>query len=111
MRRPPQLGHHARPLHENGTRCSRAQPSHRNRATPCSNTPHVRNSRNSRSTNCGRPAPSPASATARRKVLQVLGDDLVEHGVLGVSGPVDRSREGPWPPARVPAPSGTMLRV
>jgi Binding-protein-dependent transport system inner membrane component len=65
--RPPQLGHHPRLLQENGTRCSRAQPSHRNRATPCSTTPHVRNSRNSRSTNCGRPAPSPASAAAPRK--------------------------------------------
>ena len=31
IRRPPQLGHHARPLHENGTRCSRAQPSDGNR--------------------------------------------------------------------------------
>ena len=29
--------------------------------------------------------------------LQVLGDDLVEHGVLGVSGPVDRSLEGHGP--------------
>jgi ribulose-5-phosphate 4-epimerase/fuculose-1-phosphate aldolase len=28
IRRPPQLGHHPRPLHENGTRCSRPQPSH-----------------------------------------------------------------------------------
>jgi len=28
MRRPPQLGHHPRPLQESGTRCSRAQPSH-----------------------------------------------------------------------------------
>jgi hypothetical protein len=27
----------------------------------------------------------------------VLGDDLVEHGVLGVSGPVDRSLEGHGP--------------
>jgi hypothetical protein len=34
----PQLGHHPRPLQENGTRCSRAQPSHQNRATPPSNT-------------------------------------------------------------------------
>jgi hypothetical protein len=24
----------------------------------------------------------------------VLGDDLMEHGVLGVAGPVDRSLEG-----------------
>ncbi len=31
--------------------------------------------------------------------LQVLGDDLVEHGVLGVSGPVDRSLEGHGPQA------------
>jgi hypothetical protein len=29
--------------------------------------------------------------------LQVLGDDLVEHGVLGVPGPVDRSLEGHCP--------------
>jgi len=29
--------------------------------------------------------------------LQVLGDDLVEHGVLGVAGPVDRSLEGHGP--------------
>jgi len=27
----------------------------------------------------------------------VLGDDLVEHGVLGVSGPVDRSLEAMAP--------------
>ena len=26
--------------------------------------------------------------------FQVLGDDLMEHGVLGVTGPVDRSLEG-----------------
>jgi hypothetical protein len=29
--------------------------------------------------------------------LQVLGDDLVEHGVLGVAGPVDPSLEGHGP--------------
>ena len=29
--------------------------------------------------------------------LQMLGDDLVEHGVLGVAGPVDRSLEGHGP--------------
>ena len=29
--------------------------------------------------------------------LQVLGDDLVEHGVLGIAGPVDRSLEGHGP--------------
>ena len=29
--------------------------------------------------------------------LQVLGDDLVEHGVLGVAGSVDRSLEGHGP--------------
>jgi hypothetical protein len=29
--------------------------------------------------------------------LQVLGDDLMEHGVLGVAGPVDRSLEGHGP--------------
>jgi len=37
--------------------------------------------------------------------LQVLGDDLVEHAVLGVAGPV-----GPWLPGGVKAPTGTMLR-
>ncbi len=26
--------------------------------------------------------------------FQVLGDDLMEHGVLGVAGPVDRSLDG-----------------
>jgi hypothetical protein len=29
--------------------------------------------------------------------LQVLGDDLVEHGVLGVAGPAGRSLEGHGP--------------
>jgi len=29
--------------------------------------------------------------------LQVLGDDLMEHGVLGVAGLVDRSLEGHGP--------------
>jgi hypothetical protein len=29
--------------------------------------------------------------------LQVLGDDLMEHGVLGVAGPVGRSLEGHGP--------------
>jgi hypothetical protein len=29
--------------------------------------------------------------------LQVLGDDLVEHGVRGITGPVDRSLEGHGP--------------
>ena len=32
--------------------------------------------------------------------LQVLGDDLMEHGVLGVAGPVDRSLEGHGPQVR-----------
>jgi hypothetical protein len=30
----------------------------------------------------------------------VLGDDLMEHGVLGVAGPVDRSLEGHGPQVR-----------
>jgi hypothetical protein len=29
--------------------------------------------------------------------LQVLGDDLVEHGVRGITGPVDRSLKGHGP--------------
>jgi hypothetical protein len=29
--------------------------------------------------------------------LQVLGDDLMEHGVLGVAGSADRSLEGHGP--------------
>ena len=36
-------------------------------------------------------------ASLRRRAqegFQVLGDDLMEHGVLGVAGPVDRSLEG-----------------
>jgi hypothetical protein len=40
----------------------------------------------------------------------VLGDDLVEHGVLGVAGLVDRSLEGHGPQVGVKAPTGTMLR-
>jgi hypothetical protein len=32
--------------------------------------------------------------------LEVLGDDLVEHGVLRVAGPVDRSLEGHGPQGR-----------
>jgi len=35
--------------------------------------------------------------TTRAEDLQVLGDDLAEHGVLGVSGPIDRSLEGHVP--------------
>jgi len=36
-------------------------------------------------------------ASLRRRAqegFQVLGDDLMEHGVVGVAGPVDRSLEG-----------------
>jgi len=54
---PPQLGHHPRRLHENGVRCSRLQPSHRDRTTPSSNTPHVRNSRNSNDEAARAPVP------------------------------------------------------
>jgi hypothetical protein len=32
-----------------------------------------------------------------QEALQVLGDDRVEHGVLGVSGPVDHLLEGHGP--------------
>ncbi len=38
--------------------------------------------------------------------LEVLGDDLVEHGVLGVAGPVDRSLEGHGPQVRSRCPPG-----
>ena len=41
-----------------------------------------------------RPVPSRRRA---QEGLQVLGDDLMEHGVLGVAGPVDRSLEGHGP--------------
>ena len=44
-------------------------------------------------TNSGRPRPSPASGAAQEG-LQVLGDDLMEHGVLGVAGPVVCSFRG-----------------
>jgi hypothetical protein len=37
-------------------------------------------------------------------------DDLVEHGVLGVTGPVDCSLEGHGPHVGSRAPTGTMLR-
>jgi hypothetical protein len=69
LRHPPPAAARTDPrsLQEKGTRCSRAQPSHRKRATPASYIPQSRNSRNSRSTNWGSPAPPPASATAPRK--------------------------------------------
>jgi hypothetical protein len=41
-------------------------------------------------------AGSCSMAISRRRPPQ-LGDDLVEHGVLGVAGPVDRSLEGHGP--------------
>jgi len=41
--------------------------------------------------------------------LQVLGDDLVEHGVLGVAGPVI-ARWRAMAPGGGTAPTGTMLR-
>src|SRR5439155_11886107 len=68
MRRPPQLGQKPRRLHENGTRRSKAQLSHRTRAKPRLSAPHVRNSRNSRSTKRGSPPPSLRSATSRKTV-------------------------------------------
>src|SRR5437762_11877512 len=68
MRRPPQLGQKPRRLHENGTRRSNAQFSHRTRANPRPSAPHVRNSRNSRSTKRGSPPPSVRSAASRKKV-------------------------------------------
>ena len=42
--------------------------------------------------------------------LQVLGDDLVEHGVRGITRPVDRSLETHGPPGGIKTPTGTMLR-
>jgi hypothetical protein len=68
MRRPPQLGQNPRPLHEKGTRRSRPQPSHRNRAKPPASHPQRRKSRNSRSTNAGSPRPSRAWAASARNV-------------------------------------------
>src|SRR5215470_16884346 len=95
IRRPPQLGHHARPLHENGTRCS---------AT------HALESRHAVLEHAARQElpelafdelrQARAVAGLRHRAqegLQVLGDDLVEHGVLGVTGPVDPSLEGHGP--------------
>jgi len=66
--RPPQLGQNPRPLHENGTSRSNAQVSHRTRAKPWASTPHVRKSRNSRSTNSGRCVPPAARAASARNV-------------------------------------------
>jgi hypothetical protein len=42
--------------------------------------------------------------------LELLGDDLVKHGVLGVAGAGRPLAGGPWPPGGVKAPTGTMLR-
>ena len=61
----------ARPLHENGTSRSSAQSPHRNRAKPPASDPHWRKSRNARSTNRGRPSPSPQVAATARKVLSL----------------------------------------
>ncbi len=91
MRRPPQLCQNPRPLQENGRRRSSPQPAHRNRAKPFASTPHVRNSRNSRSTNRGKPAPSRSpplrceasrrcSCTIRYDVSGNLADALPDRG-------------------------------
>ncbi len=64
----PILGQNPRPLHEKGTKRSSPQPAHRNRAKPFASTPHLRNSRNSRSTNDGTSAPSRRRAASVRNV-------------------------------------------
>jgi len=84
MRRPPQLGQNPRPLHENGTSRFRPQSSHRTRANPRASTPHPRNSRNSCSTNRGRPRPSRARAAAARKASRQIQDDSIEGRVRGL---------------------------
>jgi len=67
IRRPPQLGHTARALQENGTRRSAWQSSQRKRAKPRAQTPQPKNWRNSRSTNVGT---SPALSAAARNVAR-----------------------------------------
>ena len=69
---PPQLGQKPRPLQEKGRRWSRPHPSQRRRAKPWSRIPHVRKSRNSSSTNRGRPAPSVRSAASRRNASRCV---------------------------------------
>jgi len=61
--------------HENETENTRsnAQFSHRTRANPRPSAPHVRNSRNSRSTKRGSPPPSVRSAASRKKVSRSRG--------------------------------------
>jgi hypothetical protein len=57
-----------RPLQENGTRISCLHESQRKRAKPRARTPQVMNSRNSRSTKSGSPAPLPRRRASARKV-------------------------------------------
>jgi hypothetical protein len=68
VRRPPQLGHSARPLQEKGTSRSRWQSPQLNRANPPASQPHRKKSRNSCSTNRGSPSPSRKLAACARKV-------------------------------------------
>ena len=77
MRRPPQLGHSARLLQENGTSRSKPHPTQRNRANPVPRAPHCRNLWNS----CSTMPPGQALAVAeisrlRPKRLEVVAHDL-----------------------------------
>jgi len=80
IRRPPQLGQKPRPLQEQGTSRSRAQPSQRSRTKPWARMPQVRNSRNSRpkmdtqTQGLGRAARSIRCRAVRR--LRVIQPDL-----------------------------------
>ena len=82
MRRPPQLGHTARPLQEKGhPPILPRQPSQRKRANPPASHPHLRKPSNSSSMNRGCRSPAHTRAAWARKVSQVIAHDLVKHAL------------------------------
>jgi hypothetical protein len=95
--RPPQLGHHARPLQGKRQQVLAGaalapKPRHAGLVHPAQQKlPEL-------ALDELRQARSVAGLRDRaQEGFQVQGDDLVEHGVLGVTGPVDCSLEGHGP--------------
>jgi hypothetical protein len=77
VRRPPRDGQNPPPLHENATSWFSPHVAHRNRANQFAKTPHVRNSRNSCSTNRGSPSPSCRATASARNVSKCSRDDPI----------------------------------
>ncbi len=72
--------------HENGTRRSKAQFSHRTRAKPRLAAPHIRNSAELALDEAGKPAAVGAVGGLAQEGFQVLADDAMEDGALRVPG-------------------------